>query len=224
MAEDGPNPRAGCRNCSRRENSDSARPPMPGSWARRCAGAAAVGTVGPTSADEFIGTSMPLRLRFELSRSAFQAAAARAAAGDCVQAGRIGLFEIDAVVPLSAGVGFVDNSAGFIDRCGIAYSATGTPDIDSLDVDPGGGWWFACEDFKVACPGLHRETRIAGPVRPRGARVCHCGGSSGHTAVLVPGSGESRRETSHETGVVTREDRPRGRRLQRSHRHACARL
>ena len=75
---------------------------------------------------------MPLRLRFELSRSAFQAAAARSAAGDYVQAGRIGLFEIDAVVPLSDGVWFVDNSAGFIDRCGIAYSAAGTPDIDFL--------------------------------------------------------------------------------------------
>ena len=94
-----------------------------------------------------IVASVPLRLRFELSRPAFDGAAARVMAGETVVAGQIGLFHIDYVDPLSNGVWFEDDSAGFIDPCGLAYAPDGRPDVRFLEVDLGGGWWFACEDF-----------------------------------------------------------------------------
>ncbi|HEX7491417.1 MAG TPA: hypothetical protein VF337_06915 [Candidatus Limnocylindrales bacterium] len=96
---------------------------------------------------ELLATSAPLRLRFELSRTAFQQAASRVQAGQVVDGGNIGLFQIDRVLELPNGVWFEDLSLGFIDPCGLAYSPSGRPEITRLGTDLGGGWWIACEDF-----------------------------------------------------------------------------
>lgn len=89
----------------------------------------------------------PFRARFELSRPAFQAAAAGYLAGDTIDGGNIGLFHVDYVDRLPNGIWFEDLSLGFIDPCGLAYSADGVPMIDYLTTDLGGGWWLACERF-----------------------------------------------------------------------------
>jgi hypothetical protein len=34
-----------------------------------------------------------------------------------------------------------------VNSCGFAYAPDGRPDLDQLDVDLGGGWWFGCERF-----------------------------------------------------------------------------
>lgn len=94
-----------------------------------------------------LGTSAPFRLRFELSRAAFQEAADRAEAGKPVAGGDFGLFHVDYVTKLANGVWFEDLSLGFIDPCGLAYTSTGVPDIRILTTDLGGGWWLACQDF-----------------------------------------------------------------------------
>jgi hypothetical protein len=89
----------------------------------------------------------PFRARFELSRPAFQAAAAGYLAGNTFDGGNVGLFHIDYVDRLPNGIWFEDLSLGFIDPCGLAYSADGEPAIDYLTMDLGGGWWLACERF-----------------------------------------------------------------------------
>jgi hypothetical protein len=95
---------------------------------------------------------VPLRVRFELSRSELQRAANSVPAGGSHYPGgrQIGLFGIRYVHQLSYGVLFYMDSAGFFyTSCGLAYAANGRPQDRelTLETDLGGGWWYACEYF-----------------------------------------------------------------------------
>jgi hypothetical protein len=86
---------------------------------------------------------VPMRVRFELSRSAFdQAVATRR-----TEPGGIGLFSIDWIsVEGDGSVYFTDADAGgLMGVCGLAYaSSRGAVAHEILDL--GGGWWYWCDD------------------------------------------------------------------------------
>ena len=92
-------------------------------------------------------SSVPFRLRFELSRASFQQVAARVQAGETGVGGDVGLFHIQYVDQLPNGIWFEDLSLGFFDVCGLAYTISAEPRIDYVEMDLGGGWWLACKRF-----------------------------------------------------------------------------
>lgn len=87
----------------------------------------------------------PFRLRFELSRSAFQEATQRVEAGYAIPDGQIGSFHSFYNLELRNGVFFALDPASFRTYCGPAYSREGQPDIQHVIWDLGGGWWWVCD-------------------------------------------------------------------------------
>jgi hypothetical protein len=89
----------------------------------------------------------PFELRLALSRAAMDQAAAEIIAGASTNRGWIGLWPVEDLERLPGGIRFIVSGCGFIDRCGFAYSTSGS--IADL-ADPAGenryehleGNWF----------------------------------------------------------------------------------
>jgi hypothetical protein len=94
-----------------------------------------------------VATNIPLKLRFEASRSAFDAAVRD---GYSTDGGQIGLYWIDRVSEAGDGVPFfVTRGGGFMEECGLAHSPGRNPATHQFDSarDLGGGWWELCLYF-----------------------------------------------------------------------------
>lgn len=91
-------------------------------------------------------SGVPATVRFELSRSALDQAAARVEAGETVEPGWIGLIPIDSVeVDGTETYLWVAGSGGF-GQCMLVHARdTARPDWGGAH-DLGGNWWLACED------------------------------------------------------------------------------
>ena len=87
-------------------------------------------------------SGLPLHLRFDASQAALPRAADRALAGEAVGAGRIGLYDVDAVRLVDDTVLFELGDCMF-DTCGVAFAADGRPDVEGeLYYDRLDGRWF----------------------------------------------------------------------------------
>jgi hypothetical protein len=71
-------------------------------------------------------TGEPFEVRLALSRPAMDQAAAEIIAGGSTDRGWIGLWPVEDVERLPGGMRFVISGCGFIDRCGFAYSTSGS--------------------------------------------------------------------------------------------------
>jgi hypothetical protein len=84
---------------------------------------------------------VPLRIRFELSRAAFD----QAVATHREESGTIGLFSIVGIDFQGDGsVYFTDADMGFLDPCGFAHTSNLSAPTDGIR-DLGGGWWYWCD-------------------------------------------------------------------------------
>lgn len=97
-----------------------------------------VGAVGLNS------VGVPMRVRFEASRSALDQMVAEVMAGGSAERRSVGLYDIDLLERTPDGVRFLVEGGGFIDASGFAFAADGDPSQpDSSDIyEPLGGGWF----------------------------------------------------------------------------------
>jgi hypothetical protein len=137
--------------------------PLAGMWAFRLLGAAVITRLrfGQAEWARWLGvplvlgaafawtrTGGPYDLRLALSRPAMDQAAAEIMAGGSEDRGWIGLWPVEDVERLPGGMRFIVSGCGFIDRCGFAYSTSGSS-VDIADPDNGdhyqslGDNWFA---------------------------------------------------------------------------------
>jgi hypothetical protein len=87
-------------------------------------------------------TGAPFLMRFDLSRTALDEAAARSRAGERIDPGWIGLFQFDAVWEQGNDIYFGGYATTFFDPCYLVHSPEGEP--SGVVSDLGGGWWEAC--------------------------------------------------------------------------------
>jgi hypothetical protein len=95
----------------------------------------------------------PFALRLAWSRSAMDQAAAEVIAGGSTNREWIGLWPVERVERLPGGMRFIVSGCGFIDRCGFAYSTSGSS-LDIADPESGdryehldGNWFEWTEHF-----------------------------------------------------------------------------
>jgi hypothetical protein len=101
-----------------------------------------------------VQSDLPMAVRFELSRSQLEQAAARAERGMQAEAGWVGLIRVEAVRVTNGTTVFVlnGNERGVSGGCGLAYAAGRDPGLGSWRVQPwlvtdyGHGWQYWCND------------------------------------------------------------------------------
>lgn len=89
------------------------------------------------------------RVRFELSRSRFAAAAEHCRKHSICEPSRIGLFPVERSYVTRDQVRFITTSCGLVDSCGVVYSPSAIPPQLSEDryTSLGGGWYHIHESF-----------------------------------------------------------------------------
>lgn len=95
----------------------------------------------------------PFDLRLALSRAAMDQAATEIVAGGSTAREWIGLWPVENIERLPGGMRFIVSGCGFIDRCGFAYSASGSiadladPDGENRYEHLEGNWFRWIESF-----------------------------------------------------------------------------
>ncbi len=87
--------------------------------------------------------SVPLRIRFELSRAAFD----RAVATGQPDLGTVGLYPIGLIETQADGGTYFysDEGGSFGGYCGFVYEPGGKAPNVAFNESLGGGWWFWCD-------------------------------------------------------------------------------
>jgi hypothetical protein len=90
-------------------------------------------------------SGIPMTVRFELSRAALDQAAARAAAGQTVDPGWVGLIPVDSVSQEGGEAYFFVAGTGLFGPCALVHEQGSSKPTWPQIQDFGRGWWLSCE-------------------------------------------------------------------------------